>query len=100
MDNFQEQFYQMMTRLKANQSRAAASTPKDDVMITEMINRVIVTRPAKKYQEITETSTTPQVIDLQDYAATQSQSKAGSVNPVQVNKMKVINDFIRSNGRI
>ena len=63
-----------------------------------MINGVIVTRPAKKYQEVppisAEATTTsePQVIDLQDYAA--MQSKAGSVNNQGINKMKVITDFI------
>ena len=31
----QEQFYQMMTRLKAN-SRAASTGPKEKVMITEV----------------------------------------------------------------
>ena len=63
----QEQFYQMMTRLRAN-SRPA-STPKDDVLVTEMINGVIVTRPAKKFQEITanneaKPTSEPQIIDL------------------------------------
>ena len=43
----QEQFYQMMTRLKS--SRAASV--QDDVRITEMINGVLVTRPAKKYRD-------------------------------------------------
>ena len=82
MDNFQERFYQMMTRLK---SRAASSTT--EARITEMINGVIVTRPVKKYQEITtnnevKTTSEPQVIDLQDYA--KSQSKAGSVPTVSI----------------
>ena len=54
MDNFQERFYDMMTRLK---SRAASA--QDDVRITEMVNGVLVTRPAKKYQEITVTLVLP-----------------------------------------
>ncbi len=93
MDNFQEQFYQMMTRLKSR----AASLSTSEERITEMINGVLVTRPVKKFQEIAETTTTatkePVVIDLQQDA----KSKAGSV--VQENKLKVITDFINSNGR-
>jgi hypothetical protein len=63
--NLQEQIYQVMTRLKAN-SRAA-STP-DDARVTEMINGLLVSKPAKKQ---------PEVIDLQEYAKSR---KAGSVS--------------------
>jgi hypothetical protein len=63
--NLQEQIYQVMTRLKAN-SRAA-STP-DDTRVTEMINGLLVSKPAKKQ---------PEVIDLQEYAKSR---KAGSVS--------------------
>lgn len=48
----QEQFYQMMSRLRAN-SRAA-STSKDDVLVTEMINGLIVSKPAKKIEYLSE----------------------------------------------
>ena len=45
---------------------------QDDVRITEMINGVLVTRPVKKFQEITNetpvTTSEPKVIDLQEYA--------------------------------
>ena len=49
----QEQFYQMMTRLR---SRAASS--KDDVRITEMVNGTLVSKPAKKIEYISEATTT------------------------------------------
>lgn len=42
----QEQFYQMVTRLKANSS--AGSTLKDDVLVTEIVDGLIVSKPAKK----------------------------------------------------
>jgi hypothetical protein len=45
MSNFQEQFYQMMTRLRAN-SRAAST--QEDARVTEMINGVLVSKLAKK----------------------------------------------------
>ena len=86
----QEQFYQMMTRLKAN-SRAASS--KDDVRITEMVDGFLVSKPAKKIEYLSTKETQasePIVIDLQ-------KSKAGSVPGI--NKMKTIHDFIKSNGR-
>jgi hypothetical protein len=47
MSNFQEQFYQMMTRLRAN-SRAAST--QEDARVTEMINGVLVSKLAKKIQ--------------------------------------------------
>ena len=50
----QEQFYQMMTRLRANSRAASLSTRKDDVLITEIVDGLIVSKPAKKVQEITE----------------------------------------------
>ena len=90
MDNFQEQFYQMVTRLKSR----AASTSEE--RITEMINGVLVTRPVKKFRDETTSTTTtsePKVIDLQEYA----KSKAGSVSGI--NKLKTIIDFNNSNGR-
>ena len=88
----QEQFYQMVTRLKAN-SRAASTSTKDDAIITEMVDGLIVSRPAKKIEYLSTKETQasePIVIDLQQ------KSKAGSV---QENKLKVIQNFIR-NGRV
>ncbi len=92
----QDRFYEMMTRLKAN-SRAA-STPvqrKEDVMITEVTDGLIVTRPAKKIEYLSEPAkvSEPEIIDLQEYA----KSKAGSV---PVNKLQEILRFQRSNGRL
>ena len=71
LDPLSEQFYQVMTRLKANSRAAAASTP----MVTEVTNGLIVTRPAKKFQEYnneakTKTDKEPEVIDLQEYLQT------------------------------
>jgi len=81
----QDQCYQMMTRLKAK-SRAASSTelPEAERRVTEMINGLLVSKPAKE----------PEVIDLQEYAKSAAASVPG------INKLKVIHDFIRSNGRI
>jgi hypothetical protein len=67
----QDQFYQWMTRVKAN-SRAAST--KDDVRITEMINGHLISKPAKKVTNIDVVEKQEQeaiVIDLQ-------KSKAGS----------------------
>ena len=67
----QERFYQMVTRLKAN-SRAA-STPKDDAIVTEIVNGLIVSKPAKKIEYLSEPQKTsePEIIDLQEYACKQ-----------------------------
>jgi hypothetical protein len=48
--NFQqeEEFYQVMTRLKTN-SRAAST--KDDARVTEMINGLLVSKPATLKKE-------------------------------------------------
>ena len=51
----QDRFYEMMTRLKAN-SRAASTEAKDDVMITEVTNGLIVTRPAKKIEYLSDSA--------------------------------------------
>jgi hypothetical protein len=86
--NLQEQFYQVMTRLKGN-SRAA-STP--DARATEMVNGLLVSKSATIKKE-------PEVIDLQEYAISR---KAGSVSNqnINVNKVRAIHNFINSNGRI
>jgi hypothetical protein len=76
----QDQFYQVMTRLKTN-SRAAST--KDDARVTEMINGLFVSKPATIKKE-------PVVIDLQEYA--RSGKAAASVQGI--NKLKEIHDFI------
>jgi hypothetical protein len=92
----QDQFYQMMSRLKANSSSRAAST-KEDKIITEVVNGLIVSKPAKKIEYLStsetqknESEAEPIVIDLQEQAR---KSKAGSSVP-NINKLKVIHDFI------
>ena len=57
----QEQFYQFMNRVKANERSRAASTPaneKENETVTEVMNGLIVTRPAKKIEHISEARTT------------------------------------------
>jgi hypothetical protein len=90
MYDFQEQFYQVMTRLRANQLRAAST---QDTTVTEVMNGLIVTRPAKKIEYIGETKESesesePEIIDLQAHA----KSKAASVP--SINKLREIYDFI------
>ena len=46
----------MMTRLKAN-SRAASTEAKEDTMITEVHDGIIVTRPAKKIEYLSPSET-------------------------------------------
>ena len=55
----QEQFYQMMTRLRAN-SRAAST--KDDAIVTEIVNGLIVSKPVKKIEYISD----PAKVDEQE----------------------------------
>jgi hypothetical protein len=45
----QERFYQWMTRVKANERSRAAST-KEDPIVTEIVNGLIVSKPAKKIE--------------------------------------------------
>ena len=84
----QEEFYQVMTRLRTN-SRAASTLVQRDARVTEMINGLLVSKSA--------TTKEPVVIDLQEYARS---GKAASAPSITVNKMKAIHDFIKSNGRI
>jgi hypothetical protein len=85
MNNFQEVFYEAMTRLRAN-SRAASTQPsKDDARVTEMINGVLVSKPAAAKNG-------PEVIDLQEYAKS---GKAAASVP-SINKVKVIADFLNA----
>lgn len=80
INNFQEQFYQMMTRLKAN-SRAAST---QDARITEITNGLLVSKQTKKE---------PEVIDLQEYAKS---GKSASVSGFGINKVKEIADFMNA----
>jgi len=84
----QEQFYQMISLHKERGSRAASSSvPKEDAIVTEIVNGLIVSKPAKKIEYIGEPKESePIVIDLQ------AKSKAGSVPGI--NKLKTIRDFI------
>ena len=82
--------FQIMARL-GNQakSRAASSKSKEDVTITEITDGLIVSKPAKKIEYLSTGKTKePVVIDLQENL------KAGSVNGNNINKLKVIQDFI------
>ena len=81
-------------------SRAASSQqqePREDERITEMINRVLVSRPARKYtdlsskQETHESDSEPVVIELG------GNSKAGSVSSRGINEVKELFDFISGN---
>ena len=76
----QEQFYQVMNRVKGNW-RTASTT---DARGTEKVNGLLVSKSLKKE---------PEVIDLQEYPR--------SAVPVQgINKLKGIQEFFNSNGRI
>lgn len=101
----QEQFYQIMTGLK--QSSRAASLPETELRVTEMgSNGVLISRPAKKVEYISQP--VPKTSQLEPQAQAQVwnltkngpvlESKAASVPGI--NRLKVIHDFIRSNGRI
>ena len=130
----QDQFYQMMTRLRAN-SRAASSTelPEAERRVTEMINGQLISKPAKKVTLVEEQAQEPIVIDLQKSKAGSKyydmslpstgdqvykcglhdfetknitefkghienhSNKAASVP--NINKIKEIHDFIKSNGK-
>ena len=69
----QDQFYQMMNRVKANERSRAAST-KEDAIVTEIVDGLIVSKPAKKIEYLSTKETQasePIITDLQ-------KSKAGS----------------------
>ena len=91
-----------MTRQRSR----AASVPKEDVMVTEVLNGLIVSRPAKRIEHLStgEAKSTndaqPKVWNLTKDGPV-LESKAGSIIAVPgINKLKVIHNFIRSNGRI
>jgi hypothetical protein len=81
MNNLQEHFYQAMTNLR--RASRAASVPKDDVRITEVVDGLIVTRPAKKITHIDETKekeSEPEIIGL---GGKSKAASAPAVNPVR-----------------
>ncbi len=90
MNDWDEQVISMIGRGRSTGSRAASSIP--EARISEMdSNGVLVSKPLKRVQEITETKEQEQekepiVIDLQ--------SKAGSVTRTGINKARVIADFL------
>ena len=75
--NLQERFYQAMSR----NSRAASTS---EARVTEMVNGLLVSKPAKE----------PVVIDLQEYARSGKAGCPASVPGININKLKVIQDFI------
>ena len=84
--------HQIITRLYENSSSRAASTRvQKDTRVTEMINGILVSKAAS--------SNEPVVIDLQEYA--KSRKGLSSNASVQgINKLKEIQEFFNSNGRI
>src|SRR6476469_1922135 len=85
----QEHFFQAMSRQRSR----AASVPKEDVMVTKMVDGLIVSKPAKTIVYIGEikkrNESEPIVIDSQEHA----NSKAGSVP--SINKLKIIQELKR-----
>ena len=83
----------MVSRLKAN-SRTA-STP----MVTEITNGLIVTRPAKKIEYLSETQKTEQEAKVWNLTRDGPvlESKAASISGI--NKLREIVQFQNSNGR-
>ena len=69
----QEQFYQMMGRLRG--SRAASTNAR----VTEMVNGLLVSKPVATKE--------PEIIDLQEYA---KQIKSNAASVPGINKLKVI----------
>ena len=96
IDKFTEQVIDMIGRC-SRASRAAsatATTQTQDARVTEIINGLLVSKPAKKVEYIGATKdkneSEPEIIDLQEYA----RSKAASVHGI--NKVRAIHDFINN----
>jgi hypothetical protein len=91
--NLQEQFYRAMTN-----SRAATTEAKAETRITEVQNGIIVTRPLKKVEHVSDSEPIPKTSEpeAQVWNLTKDgpvlQSKAGSVPGI--NKLKAIHDFM------
>ena len=98
IDKFTEQVIDMIGRCsRASRAASATATQTQDARVTEIINGLLVSKPAKKVEYIGATKdkneSEPEIIDLQEYA----RSKAASVPGI--NKVKVIHDFILLKGR-
>ena len=86
----QERFYKMMTRLKANSRAASTETEaKEDTMITEVHDGLIVTRPSKKIEYLSEPAQTQQESKAQVWNLTKDgpvpESKAVLLFQVSIN---------------
>ena len=88
MYDYQEQFYQVMTRIRG--FRAASTPTQENATVTEVMNGLIVTRPVKKE---------PEIIDLQEYARSRKGNAAASVPDGGINKVRDIAEFMFSNSR-
>jgi hypothetical protein len=87
-----------MTRIRGSRVASTPSKEKDDARVTEIINGVLVSKPAKKVEQVrneTMQTSKPEIIDLQEYVRS---GKAASVPGI--NKLRVIHNFISSNGRV
>jgi hypothetical protein len=95
----QEQFYQVMTRLRGN-SRAA-SLPEAEIRVTEMdSNGVLINKPMKWKRSLK-----PKQLQLKTHGFGDLHPRAQFSNKRArllqgINKLKAIQDFIHSNGRI
>ena len=90
-------------RILPTTGRAASTRtrePRDDVRITEVLNGLIVTRPAKKLHRLIK----PEQQETQEpesVAIEIGSSRTGSYVPRRyINPVKEMFDFLRSNGRI
>ena len=84
--DFNEQVIDMIGRTK--RSRAGSTqeqVPKDDARVTEIINGLLVSKPAKKVEYIGATK------DKNELEPEYARSKGASVPGI--NKVKVIHDF-------
>ena len=52
----QEEFFQMMTRVRGSR---AASLPKEDTIVTEIVEGLIVSKPAKRIEHISASEANP-----------------------------------------
>jgi len=91
--NFQQQqFYQVMTKVRANSKTASSGIEKEDVMVTEVMNGLIVSRPAKRIEHISELAAKTNEPQATIWNLTKDapvlESKTGSVPGI--NKLKVI----------
>ena len=90
--NLKKQFYQVMTNSKV-------ALPEVEIRVTEMENGIIVSKPLKKIEHISAAKPTKaaQVWNLTRNGPV-LESKAAPVRGI--NKLKAIQDFINSNGRV